>query len=526
MSKKVFFEVKKLAQALSEGKSHLQIAKEFGISKGSVSNFKKRLKDCGLNEEALESKSQEELFLLIYAKQNPRVEPQWDEIEDLYKASKHATLSLMYEQYREENPDGYSLSSWYRHYHQNKNSEQQAKLRLEREPADRLEIDYSGDVLAWQDGMGVLHRAHMFVAALPYSGLVFAIATEDEKRRSWIIGINATLEYLGGVPKVLVFDNSKALVVKPRRRTAKGIDDAEVAEELKLLGDHYGMQLYACDIRSPQAKDRVEASVRVVQTRVMAPLCLNKGYVQAHDLADLNAKIRVAVNRLNDRPLSKQAGLTRRKIFELEEKPLLSLLPERSFSSYEWRMLKVDKDCCIRLNDGHRYSVPKQYKGSVVIVGCNQSDVQIYRDGQNSSLICKHQRVTSKVGPKTHLLPEHLTAKEKSNRAGPEQFLRWFTSQGLDEKLSRQFIDRCWEGSHFRARKTLNMAYELIQKHSVSVVNRAIGLCLSNDLCTYTQLKKRTEYAEEEKRRQPQLNLGLSESYQNVTHENIRNDYE
>ena len=97
MSKKVFFEVKKLAQALSEGKSHLQIAKEFGISKGSVSNFKKRLKDCGLNEEALESKSQEELFLLIYAKQNPRVEPQWDEIEDLYKASKHATLSLMYD---------------------------------------------------------------------------------------------------------------------------------------------------------------------------------------------------------------------------------------------------------------------------------------------------------------------------------------------------------------------------------------------------------------------------------------------
>lgn len=66
-----------------------------------------------------------------------------------------------------------------------------------------MEIDFAGDLLPWIDGDGCVQHCKLFVAALPYSNMMFTEAFSNEKQPSWIAGIVDALEYFGAVPSVL-----------------------------------------------------------------------------------------------------------------------------------------------------------------------------------------------------------------------------------------------------------------------------------------------------------------------------------
>lgn len=519
-----------IVEALKEGKPYSFIAKKFGVSKGTIFNIKKRLELSKVDAVALVDLSSAELRKALYPKPAGKADPDWSEFDRKLNNNKHATLLLCYELYCQQ-ADGevYSYANFCRLYRKWKelNKNQSELSRHEQIPAEKLEIDYSGDKLPWFDQEGVKHYAHLFVAALPYSNLLFSLATSDEKRRSWIIGINEALKYFGGVPKLLVFDNSKSLVNKPRRRKTGIVEDAIVAPEIELLAEQYGMKPYACNIRSPKNKNRVEAAVSWVQRGVIGRLCLSGEAPVVKDLRALNELVLDCVNKINEQPMAgSQQTRSRRQIFEQEEKHLLGTLPDSGYYSCQWSVLKVDKTGCIKLADAHRYSVPKTYIGQKVVVGAGYEEVLIYNMYGDHELICKHQRCSDRNGVKTHVLTAHMSEKEKLTRRSCEQYIDEYVARGIDRRLCQLYVEACWEVSASWARMTLNFIGGLFERYEVELMELAMSYCLNHHRYSYSHMRKALEYVQEMKRRQLQLPIGIDENYKTVAHENIRNDYE
>ena len=92
--------------------------------------------------------------------------------------------------------------------------------RLEHVPGDKVFIDWTGDCPHLTDPVtGRRMKAQVFVAVLPYSGLIFAQATPDQRMASWLEAHRNMLEWFEGVPNMLVPDQCATAV----DRTPRGL---------------------------------------------------------------------------------------------------------------------------------------------------------------------------------------------------------------------------------------------------------------------------------------------------------------
>lgn len=116
-------------------------------------------------------------------------------------------------------------------------------------------------------------------------------------------------------------------------------------------------------VRKPRDKPLAENAVQQVERWVLAPL-RNRVFCS---LDDLNRAIRQGVAALNDRPLSADSTLTRARLFEAHEKPLLQALPSEPFEIGRWYCNKVPSDDHVVI-EGVAYSVPYRLIGKTVDV--------------------------------------------------------------------------------------------------------------------------------------------------------------
>ena len=93
--------------------------------------------------------------------------------------------------------------------------------RLEHVPGDKVSGDWTGDCPHLTDPVtGRRMKAQVFVAVLPYSGLIFAQATPDQRMASWLEAHRNMLEWFEGVPNMLVPGQCATAV----DRTPRGVD--------------------------------------------------------------------------------------------------------------------------------------------------------------------------------------------------------------------------------------------------------------------------------------------------------------
>lgn len=92
--------------------------------------------------------------------------------------------------------------------------------RLEHVPGDKVSGDWTGDRPHLTNPVtGRRMKAQVFVAVLPYSGLIFARATPDRRMASWLEAHRNMLEWFEGVPNMLVPDQCATAV----DRTPRGL---------------------------------------------------------------------------------------------------------------------------------------------------------------------------------------------------------------------------------------------------------------------------------------------------------------
>jgi transposase len=264
-------------------------------------------------------------------------------------------------------------------------------------PAHTMQVDWAGTQMQLTDPITrESTRVSVFVASLPFSGMVFAYGRLDEKQPAWLDAHRRAFEYFGGVPQVVIPDNAST-ASNQISRTEKARDvNAAYAEFL----EYYATAAVPTRPYRPRDKGHVEAGVKVVTNWVIHYLA-DRVFAS---LDELNAAVAAQVDVINDRTPFRGEPRSRRDWFTEHEKGELISLPGRRWEPVIWRKAKVHRDWHIQL-DTIKYSVPSRFAGLTVDVRVIGEQIDVLAGGE---IIATHQQGPRRNGYVTD--PGHAPA--------------------------------------------------------------------------------------------------------------------
>ena len=327
---------------------------------------------------------------------------------------KGVTLQLLWDEYKQNNPDGYQYSQFCRLYHQWAEKLDPC-LRQEYRVGEKLFVDYAGHTMEVTDPeTGEIREAQIFVATLGASNYTFAEASLSQDLPSWIECHIHAFEFFGGAPEILVPDNLRSAVTRSCRY------EPDLNATYREMAEHYGTVIIPARVGKPRDKAKGESAVLQVERWALAPLRQRTFF----SLPELNQALRTQLEILNQRPFEKL--LTSRKaLFETLEKPALKPLPSHRFIFAEWKSAKVNIDYHVEV-DRHYYSVPYQLIHQKVEVRFTETTVEIFFKGRR---VASHLRSYRPGKPTT--VSEHMPkSHQKYLEWTPSRLIGWAAKIG------------------------------------------------------------------------------------------------
>ena len=235
-----------------------ETARRTGKAPSTVRATLGRLRAAGLSwplpEELGDAGLEERLYGKGGAKPGParRTEPDWASVHRELKR-KHVTLSILWEEYIAQQPDGLRYSRFCELY-RTFAAKLPVVMRQTHAAGEKLFVDYAGDTVpVVVDRLtGEWRPAQIFVAVLGASSLSYAEATWTQSLPDWIAAHAHALEAIGGVPKLLVPDNTKVAVIKAC------FYDPQVQRTYAAFAEHYDTGVLPARPRKPRDKAKVE----------------------------------------------------------------------------------------------------------------------------------------------------------------------------------------------------------------------------------------------------------------------------
>jgi transposase len=135
-------------------------------------------------------------------------------------------------------------------------------VRFETPPGKQLQIDF----VVVRRGPSPLR---VFTAELGYSRYPYAEFTDNERAETLIACLERALHWFGGVPRHILCDNPKTIVVE---RNAYGDGKHRFNDKLYDLAKHYGFQIHLCAPYRAQTKGKVERFHRYLRGSFIDPL--------------------------------------------------------------------------------------------------------------------------------------------------------------------------------------------------------------------------------------------------------------
>ncbi|WP_407119264.1 IS21 family transposase [Bradyrhizobium sp. LMG 9283] len=394
--------VREVMRLKAAGLSIREIGRRVGAVPSTVRLTIRRFEAAGLSwplaDEVADTVLEERLFAGAGAKpgQRRRAEPDWAAIHRELKR-KHVTLSILWEEYIASEPHGYRYSRFCELFRAWE-SRLSVTMRQSHAAGDKLFVDYAGDGVPVVDRLtGEIRNAQIFVAVLGASGFTYAQATWTQGLADWISGHVGAFEAIGGVPALVVPDNTKTAVIKAC------FYDPQINRSYAEMAAHYGTAILPARPRRPRDKAKVEQAVLVIERWLIGGL----RYRIFHSLAELNAAIRAMLHRLNDERPIRRLGVTRRQLFDEIDRPALKALPAASYVFAEWRVRRVSLDYHVDVAD-HYYSVPHRFVRAEVEVLLTARTVEIFHKGER---IAAHQRMSG--NHKHTTVPEHMASSHR-----------------------------------------------------------------------------------------------------------------
>lgn len=244
-----------------------------------------------------------------------------------------------------------------------------AQIRFETSPGVQGQVDWK-ESMTLRDRDGNPHTFNVFLMVLGYSRAKFLELTEDRSRATMERCILDAIEYFGGSPSEVLFDNTKAVV----DRASSSFGSATVNQAFAAFCKECLFKPLACVPYRPQTKGKVED---------LAKLCENlRAYDgEFSDLSELSGIVRGFCDSLNSE-VSQATGERPREALARERphlsRPDLGAIRRDYLSAPEVR--RVGKDSLISFG-GRRYSVPPRYIGRQVAVEARGGKLRVAVDG-------------------------------------------------------------------------------------------------------------------------------------------------
>jgi transposase len=400
------------------GLSYSEVGRALKISKSVVGKYVTLARVAGVDCELAQTLDDEELEARVYRPALPRgshqLAPDFGVVhQELKRAG--VTLMLLWEEYATGNPLAYKYTSFcikYRAFA----LRQQRSMRQIHLAGEKLFVDYAGSTVPIVDATtGEITQAQIFVATLGASNYTYACATPRQTTADWIAAQVQALEFIGGVPRLIVPDQTRSLIKTPDRY------DPEPNRTYEEFARHYGCAVLAARPAHPRDKPKVEGSVLLVQRWILARLRNRRFF----SLAELNRAIAELLADLNNRPFKKLPGC-RRTAFESLDAPALRPLPSARYVISRWKTAKVHIDYHVEF-EGHYYSVPHRLVGAKIDVRVTGLLLECFASNQR---VAGHAVSAVRGGFTT--TPEHMPASHRAHLDWtPAKLIAWGQRIGI-----------------------------------------------------------------------------------------------
>ena len=366
-------QLKQVLQLKKDGVAIREIVRRTGISRNAIKRYLYRLDSSAddpaeeLTDKQLAGKAYDnDALLLTTGRQHALMKHFIYAEKELHKTG--VNRQMLWVEYKEQHPDGYTYSRYC--YHFNiflKHTD--VSMHLEYEAGDMIMIDFAFKKFCYiHTDRGALTDTEVFIAILPFSGLIFCTAVHSQRTADFVSCINAMLKFYGAVPKTILCDNLKTAVKRPSKY------EPVFTEICNQLSEHYQTTFSATRPYSPRDKAMVERAVSIVYSNVYAPLRNHNFF----SLEELRYAMQVQLGKLNDKPY-KNTAYSRLYYYEQYERSTLKSLPEEVFTHKKMAMVTVQRNYHIQLPEDHLYySVPYSYAGKKVKVLYDNKTVEVY----------------------------------------------------------------------------------------------------------------------------------------------------
>jgi transposase len=393
--------------------SQQEIADSSGVSKKTVNKVLKRGRELNISWPLAPDQTDVVLDRIMFPKTGTQTEYSGKKMPDFDYVRKEllrngVTQKLLWNEYVEEcrqSDNDPLMYSQYCIYLQQDAEKHRATMHIPRKPGEQVEVDWAGDTTHIIDrDTGEEIDMYVFVGAMSYNTYAYAEAFPDEKQASWTKAHVHMFSYLGGVPKIVVPDNTKTAVLHNKGAW----DSHEVNPAYQEMAEYYNIAILPARVRAPKDKPVAEGSVARISTWITASL-RNE---QFFSIGELNTAIRRKLEEYNKRPFQKKEG-SRLGLFRDEELPLLAPLPAAPFELATWKHATVQYNYHIAV-DGMLYSVPYNYIHKEVDVRVTDSVIEIFYEHER---IASHKHL---YGRKS----QYSTVKSHMPE-GHQQYLEW-----------------------------------------------------------------------------------------------------
>lgn len=393
--------------------SHRKIATAVNLSRPTIKHYIELFVNSGLTWPLTGELLNEEVL-------SKRLNPKWQPapikhgldfaaISKELRQHKNVTLMLIWEELTAEKQTSLSYSRFAAIYRKWL-GKQPKHMRQTHIGGDKVFVDYSGDKITIIDhDTGTSRSAEIFVGVLGASGYIYLEATWSQQSCDWIMSHVRMFEAFGGVPKLVIPDNLRSGVTKPDRYDP----DINPAYNHMLL--YYRCTCMPARVRHPKDKPHAEGGVLIIQRWILARL----RHEQIYGLADLNARLRVLMEQVNNKKYQLFPE-TRWQLFTELDKPQLQSLPSKRYTYREYQRCRVGQDYHVLLA-GHYYSVPYALINKEVDAWYTSNLVEFYH---NNECVAKHirsQRIRGKTTDNAHMAPAHKKYAELT----PDKMLIW-----------------------------------------------------------------------------------------------------
>jgi transposase len=345
------------------------------------------------------------------ARSLPDFQHVYDELRRFRKFN--LTLTQLWVEYKEVQPDGYGYTQFCEHYRRWLGTLDYV-MRQEHRAGEKLFIDYCDGLHIVDPKTGELIPTQLFVAVWGHSNYTYVEASANQQLPCWIGSHVRAFTYFGYVPHVLVPDNLKSGVKEACYY------DPELNPTYAELAAHYGTAVLPTRPVKPRDKAKVEAGVLVAQRWILAKL----RHQTFFNVAELNEAIFELLEELNTKEL-RRIKRSRRAIFETEDRPAALPLPERPYEFAEWLKARVSIDYHVQA-DKHNYSVPFRLLRETLDIRLTAATIEVFNKGER---VAAHTR--SYVSWTHTTLPEHMPPEHRKYAEWtPSRILAWAGKTG------------------------------------------------------------------------------------------------